>query len=195
MGLREINAQRTRELIVESAMTLFFQHGYEATTMEDVADHAGISVSTLYRYFPTKEQLGTSLVGDPGYMAGIVAGRPADEPTSVALGNALLAFLRAAGDDPQQAEAFQRLVHENPRLNIRLLEWLMEAHELLADAVAVREGRAAGDLGSRAAAWMTIFVLQQVGAANDAGDTRDGQVIAEELMNELAAHQVPSPRV
>jgi AcrR family transcriptional regulator len=195
MGLREINAKRTRELIVEAAMSLFFEHGYEATTMEDVADSAGIGVSTLYRYFPTKDQLGTSLLGDPGLMARVLAGRPHEEPTSVALGHAVLAFLQAAGDDPQQAEAFQRLVHENPRLNIRVLEWLMEAHERLADAVAEREGRAPGDLAARASAWMTVFVLQQVGAAQDAGDTRDGHAIASALMSELAARELSSPRL
>ncbi len=181
MGLREINAKRTRELIVEAAMSLFFEHGYEATTMEDVADSAGIGVSTLYRYFPTKDQLGTSLLGDPGLMARVLAGRPHEE--------------QAAGDDPQQAEAFQRLVHENPRLNIRVLEWLMEAHERLADAVAEREGRAPGDLAARASAWMTVFVLQQVGAAQDAGDTRDGHAIASALMSELAARELSSPRL
>src|SRR3978361_1534398 len=113
MGLREINATRTRELIVDAAMELFFERGYEATTMEDIAAHAGVGISTLYRYFSTKDHLGTSLLRDPGLMAAELTRRPAEESTQVALGHALLAFLRATGHDPQRGDAFRRLVSEN----------------------------------------------------------------------------------
>lgn len=194
MGLREINAERTRQLIVDAAMELFFDRGYDATTMEDVAEHAGIGSSTLYRYFPTKDQLGTSLLGDPSLMAEELAGRPADEPIEKAIGQALLAFLRAAGDDRRQGESFQRLLHDNPRLGMRVVEWLMETHHLLSEAVAARLGRPPGDLGARAAAWSAVFVLQEVGAAADAGDTRDGVVIAREVMRRLARTDAVTPR-
>jgi AcrR family transcriptional regulator len=195
MGLREINATRTRELIVDAAMELFFERGYESTTMEDIAAHADVGISTLYRYFSTKDHLGTSLLGDPGLMADELTHRPDDEPTPVALGHALLAFLRATGDDPQRGEAFRRLVNENPRLSVRLLEWLMESRRLLADAVANRQGLPSGDLSSRAAAWMAVFVLQEVGAASDAGDDRGGVAIATEVMQQLAGTELRSPSV
>ncbi len=57
MGLRERNAARTRELIINTALGLFLEHGYDATKMEDIAEAAGIGTSTLYRYFPTKDLL------------------------------------------------------------------------------------------------------------------------------------------
>jgi AcrR family transcriptional regulator len=194
MGLREINAERTRRLIVDAAMELFFRDGYDATTMEDVAAHAGIGISTLYRYFPTKDQLGSSLLGDPALMAEELAARPADEPIDRALGQALLAFLAATGADRQQGESFRQLLNDNPRLGMRVVEWLMETHDLLAEAVAVRQGRSAGDLTSRAAAWSAVFVLQEVGAASDRGDTRDGVVIAREVMRTLARRDAVTPR-
>jgi AcrR family transcriptional regulator len=195
MGLREINATRTRQLIVDAAMELFFERGYEATTMEDIAAHADVGISTLYRYFSTKDHLGTSVLGDPGLMADELSRRPGEEPTPVALGHALLAFLRAAGENPQRGDAFRRLVSENPRLNVRVLEWLMESQQLLAGAVSTRQGRPAGDLSSRAAAWMAVFVLQEVGAASDAGDDRDGTVIATEVMQKLAGEELHAPSV
>ncbi len=194
MGLREINAERTRQLIVDAAMQLFLQHGYDATTMEDVAAHAGIGSSTLYRYFPTKDQLGTALLGDPALMAEELTGRPADEPIDKAIGQALLAFLRATGDDPQRGTAFRRMLNDNPRLGMRVVEWLMETHHLLSEAVAARLGRPAGDLGARAAAWSAVFVLQEVGAAADVGDSRDGVVIAREVMRRLARTDAVTPR-
>ena len=82
MGLREINAARTRELIVDGALELFFERGYDATTMEDIAGHVGIGISTLYRYFPTKDQLATAPIGDPGLMARELAADPRRSPRS-----------------------------------------------------------------------------------------------------------------
>jgi len=41
----------------DAALELFAEHGFEAVTVERVADAAGISVSTLYRHFGTKERL------------------------------------------------------------------------------------------------------------------------------------------
>jgi AcrR family transcriptional regulator len=195
MGLREINASRTRQLIVDTAMQLFFERGYESTTMEDIAAQADVGISTVYRYFSTKDHLGTSLLGDPGLMAEELSRRPPDEPAPVALGHALLAFLRASGEEPQRGEAFRRLVSENPRLGVRLLEWLMESQALLADAVASRQGLPAGDLSSRAAAWMAVFVLREVGAADEAGDGRGGAAIAQDIMQRLAGAELRAPSV
>jgi AcrR family transcriptional regulator len=46
-----------RKLIVEAAERLFDTHGYAQTTMRAVAAEAGISLSVLYRQFPSKEVL------------------------------------------------------------------------------------------------------------------------------------------
>ncbi|MFL6061071.1 MAG: TetR/AcrR family transcriptional regulator [Marmoricola sp.] len=55
------DAQRNLERICASARTLFAERGAKAQ-MEDIAAHAGVGVGTLYRRFPTKESLMTSLV-------------------------------------------------------------------------------------------------------------------------------------
>jgi AcrR family transcriptional regulator len=56
-GLRERKKARTRAEIRAQALRLFFAQGYEATTVQQVADAAEVSLSTLFRYFPTKAQL------------------------------------------------------------------------------------------------------------------------------------------
>jgi AcrR family transcriptional regulator len=195
MGLRELNATRTRQHIVDAAMERFFEHGYDETTMEDIAAHADIGISTLYRYFPTKDQLGTALLGDPDLMAVTLTSRPASESLEEALGHAVLAFLTQASEQEEQAESFQRLVDENPRLQVRLLEWLMEAHQALAVAVATRRGRPNDDVSSAATAWMAVFVLQSVGEARKAGDTRQTGKIAAAIMTKLAADAPLVPRL
>ena len=50
-------AARTKECIVEAALELFRDKGYEATTMRMVAERAGVSVGNAYYYFASKELL------------------------------------------------------------------------------------------------------------------------------------------
>ena len=54
-------AQRTRERIRESALALFAEKGYEATTMRDVAARAGASLGLAYRYYASKEEFALEL--------------------------------------------------------------------------------------------------------------------------------------
>src|SRR4051812_15016027 len=50
-------AARTRSAIIDAALTLFRERGYEATTMRAIAAAAGVSVGNAYYYFDSKEQL------------------------------------------------------------------------------------------------------------------------------------------
>lgn len=47
----------TAEKIAESALSLFYRQGYHATGVEQLSQVAGVTKKTLYRYFPSKEQL------------------------------------------------------------------------------------------------------------------------------------------
>jgi len=54
---REQQAAATRQAILEAAQRLFEQHGYPATTMEQVAAEAGVALKTVYVAFTTKSGL------------------------------------------------------------------------------------------------------------------------------------------
>ncbi len=54
---RARGGEKTREVIVETALRLFKERGYEATTMRAIAAEAGVSVGNAYYYFSSKEQL------------------------------------------------------------------------------------------------------------------------------------------
>jgi AcrR family transcriptional regulator len=57
---RDPSQERSREMvewIVEAAMRLFSEQGYKATTTNKIAELAGVSVGSLYHYFPNKESI------------------------------------------------------------------------------------------------------------------------------------------
>lgn len=53
----DTKAERTRSAIIDAALALFRERGYDATTMRAIAVEAGVSVGNAYYYFAGKEQL------------------------------------------------------------------------------------------------------------------------------------------
>jgi AcrR family transcriptional regulator len=51
------HADRTRNALLESALNLFSVNGYDETTTDQIAESAGVSPRTFFRYFPTKESV------------------------------------------------------------------------------------------------------------------------------------------
>ena len=54
--------ETTSQKIMQSALELFATHGFDATSISQIADHAGISKGLIYNYFDSKEQLLKALV-------------------------------------------------------------------------------------------------------------------------------------
>ena len=52
--------EQTRTAIFQTALELFRDHGFDSTTMQDIADAAGIAKSAAYYYFPSKEAIVTA---------------------------------------------------------------------------------------------------------------------------------------
>lgn len=49
--------EQTRALILETAVQMFMERGYEETTMRAIAERAGVALGSTYYYFRSKEQL------------------------------------------------------------------------------------------------------------------------------------------
>ncbi|MDX1890181.1 TetR/AcrR family transcriptional regulator [Mycolicibacterium sp. 050158] len=63
-GLRERKKLRTRAVLVDAAVELCLDRGYEQTTVEQIAASAGVSPRTFSRYFPTKDAVFLTLLED-----------------------------------------------------------------------------------------------------------------------------------
>ncbi|MDV3124610.1 TetR family transcriptional regulator [Mycobacterium sp. 21AC1] len=51
------HADRVRNALLEAALDLFSANGYDETTTDQIAESAGVSPRTFFRYFPTKESV------------------------------------------------------------------------------------------------------------------------------------------
>ncbi|PYY49671.1 TetR family transcriptional regulator [Curtobacterium sp. MCBD17_023] len=139
--------ERTRRLaqteLTSVAQDLFLEHGYEATTVEQIAAAAGMSKRTFFRYFPSKDDLVIGkydLFGDR--MADALDARPADEPVWESMRRVFDITLDYVRDDQQRArnEAMDRIVQSTPQLTARYLEKLQRVQVLLIGRVAGRLG-------------------------------------------------------
>jgi AcrR family transcriptional regulator len=127
-GLRERKKQKTRCALIESAFALFKCKGFEATTIDEIADAVDISPRTFFRYFGSKEEVALSLVDQQiAEMMRQLESRPPHEPVLVALRHAVVDVIRAGEDgthgfDPTQVECMQVLMSSSPALVGRVLE-------------------------------------------------------------------------
>lgn len=63
-GLRERKKQRTRAILTDAAVELFLRHGYENTTVDQIAAVADVSPRTFSRYFATKDAVIVTLLDE-----------------------------------------------------------------------------------------------------------------------------------
>lgn len=115
---RNANGQRTRQAILDAALTLFAQKGYFGTTLRDVASAVGVRESALYNYFPGKEALFDALLIEESTAKTERLSAILDHP--VTDGHAALTHLAIQILDgyatPRQAQLFRILMSDGLRL-------------------------------------------------------------------------------
>ncbi len=158
-GLRERKKARTRAAIQHEALRLFRERGYEATTIEQIANAVEVSPSTLFRYFPTKEDLVLTDEYDPLIVEAARA-QPSHLRPAEALRRALGAVFSQLGDQ-QWADIRQRaeLAFAVPELRASLLDQLAQVASQVAGLVAERTSRPRDDFATQVEAWAIVGVM------------------------------------
>lgn len=181
--------------MVDAAVKIFLDVGYDATTMEDVAHLAGVGSSTLYRYFDSKDALLLAPLGEPGVMAAELRQAPVDLALGTALGRAIVAIVVVPRDEIVSDLRFHQLIEANPKLQSRLLEWYREEERLLREAIAEREHRAADDVDVVFTARAATLVLELATRQTPADATPEVVAArAREIMRDLEHHAITLPR-
>jgi AcrR family transcriptional regulator len=158
-GLRERKKARTKLTIQAHAVRLFRERGFGATTVEQVAEAAEVSPSTVFRYFPTKEDLVVNDDFDPIVFAGF-----AEQPRELDLIQAWRAAMLAG--IAQMTEEDVTLQMDRSRLLLTVPElWGATLHSFrhtmatMQQLSAERVGRAVDDPAVRATVGAIVGVL------------------------------------
>ncbi len=64
LGKRELRKENIRNAILQVTRETFFEKGYQATTLDEIAKKAGVTKRTLYKYFPSKIALCMNVTED-----------------------------------------------------------------------------------------------------------------------------------
>ena len=118
--LRERKKDATRRALLEAGNRLFHRKGFDATTIEEVCEAAGISRRTFFRYFPSKEALVFPHRAERlERFVAFLASAPPDEPPIATLRRTAAVFAREYMAHRVQLVAQQKLIHTSPALLAR----------------------------------------------------------------------------
>ena len=170
-GLRERKRQRTHDAVSSIAIALFLEHGFDGVSVADIASAAEISKPTLFRYFPSKEDLVLHRFADhEGEAARVVRQRPARQTPLTALRGHFLDGLARRDpvtglNDHPNVLAFHGMVFSTPSLSARLNDYVTRDEEALAEALTPTP-RIPDELTARLAAAQIIAVRRVLARDN-----------------------------
>ncbi|MGX1758379.1 TetR/AcrR family transcriptional regulator [Streptomyces lydicus] len=185
-GRRERKKARTRKSLADAALELFLDRGYDQVSVKDVADAADVSVTTLFKHFPSKEALVFDEEDD--IEAGLVAAvreRAPGRSIPQALGEHILRTQDLA-KDPRCAP-FLRMVEATPTLRDYSHRMWMRHEAAVARAIAEETGAPEGDVTCAA---LARFALETRGLVQRHPDPRRAAEEAFALLEHgwVAAH-------
>jgi AcrR family transcriptional regulator len=158
-GLRQRKRQQTRERLTQAAMALFLEHGFEATTLDDIAAAADISRRNFFHYFASKEDVVFAWQEEStAALITAVAARPANESMLAAAENAILAMVMEL--KPGEAIAIARLKRDNPALQARDQVKHEKLERALAEALSRRTGHKTEKLQARLVAMIATGAMR-----------------------------------
>jgi AcrR family transcriptional regulator len=175
-SLRERNRTRTTKEIEAAALELFERDGYAATTVEQIARHAGVSSATFFRYFGSKEEvLFVNEQDAVDSLMALIAGRSDRAHTLAALAEPIATFAHNfLNDDDAETRRATGLVMTTRELEPRSMRMRLRWEHALARHLASERDRAldAEDvlLANLAIACLTAALWQWQSSPTDIGD-------------------------
>ncbi|MGC5000241.1 MULTISPECIES: TetR/AcrR family transcriptional regulator [unclassified Streptomyces] len=124
-SLRDRKRRQTRERIVETAFALFMERGFDAVTVDEIAQRAEIGRTTFFRYFGDKQEVVFSTEDDFLHALTAAMGDAPAEPLRdlaqvlAASRRLLLAICTEAARNPGHYAVYHRLVRQHPELEDR----------------------------------------------------------------------------
>src|SRR5271155_156448 len=123
VGVRQRQREQTIAAIEQSALSLFAGRSVDDVTGDQIAEAAGVSRRTFFRYFPggKEEVLLLDLRRRMGEVERILAERPPHEPALSALRASLLALASGYEKDRESAMDLANILVNTPAIAARIL--------------------------------------------------------------------------
>jgi AcrR family transcriptional regulator len=151
-------AQRTRDRLQGVALRLIEEQGFEQTTVEQIAQTAGVSHMTFFRYFPTKESVVLDDPFDPA-LGAAVAAAPRDLPPLLRACQGLRSAVSAVElPEEEQVRARVRIGASNATLLAGMWANTVATQDVVAQALTADVGEEP-DLAARVAAAAAVGAL------------------------------------
>ena len=161
-GLRERSKARRRAAIIRAAFELFAERGYDATTVADIAEAAEVAPRTVSMYFPAKQDIAMSRLGDGvASLTAAIQDRQPGETVHEVFGRWLL----ASQTDPEDRELYRlarRMFAANPDLAALRTARIAAAIREGAATIAADTGSAPGAIGPRIAAAAAAAITMEI---------------------------------
>jgi AcrR family transcriptional regulator len=117
-GLRERKRRQTRQRIIDAGLTLFLANGFDATTLDAIAEAADISRRTFFYYFKSKEDIVLAYQsGQIERLRDAILGESPDRPPFEVVRSALLKL--ASGYRAEEIIPLDRLMTSTESLRAR----------------------------------------------------------------------------
>lgn len=188
VGLRERKRALTEQAIVDAAMPLFAERGFAATTADEIAAAAGIGRRTLFRYFPTKEDI----VLDPrrldrAFALAALSERRGGEDEVKRVMRVLAELQRRAFAvfRPEHQRALHRLTHDEPALAARSFLLMQDARDLIVEGLLPNRASRSERLRTRLLAMACIVAVDASVTTWIEGGMRED---LERILIEASAH-------
>ena len=160
--LRERKKLKTREAIRREAFRLFDENGYANTTVEQIADAAEVSPSTIFRYFPSKESVLLADDMDP-IMLEALERQPRELSPMAAIRRAAEETFATMSEDQWEVERTrQRLIFSIPEIKSAMYDEYYRTIRIFTEALSRRLGRDRDDFELRAFAGALTGALMGV---------------------------------
>jgi len=187
IGLRERKKLRTRALIQKEAIRLFLERGFEATTIEEIAEAAEISPSTFFNYFPTKEEVVFQDELDPLILAAFNAQPEGTHPIRALRDSMKTVFGQLTAEQDNVMRQRISLMSSTPALRSAMLTQFADLVDQIAELMAGRVGREPTDFAIRNLAGALLGVMMSallIAASDPKADMID---VADRAMAHLEA--------
>jgi AcrR family transcriptional regulator len=159
---RADHATRTRQSLLEAALELFSTQGYDNTTTNEIAEAAGVSPRTFFRYFPTKESV--LFFGEYDFIrsfTGLYLAQPDTVSEIDAIRTCFVTLAPGVARLRNRIGLYRQAVASSLMLRGRERKIHEENVETVARAIAERRGLTAADESCELLAAISLLVLER----------------------------------